>query len=345
MRATFFEQIQVGRDDLADAFDGHQRLKEHRVIGWNSYVMMNRAFDERLDDFAEVDLGERCIPQMHIHQLGDFLLPMGVVDRADPHSDLVQRARHAFFVAQRQVQQQIGHAIFHQLRHAPDEAEVDQTDAPVVEDEQVAGVQIAMEEAVFKDLLEHHAHAFAGDGLHVVSAPDRVGDLAADEALHHQHRVAGCAAVHLGDMHRGPGREVAIEALEVHRLIAEIELFADGALEFFSDGDRVKGLGLGDRRFDLPRDEMQNVQVADDDVANARALDLDDDFFAAQQPRDMHLRDACAGQRDLFDMLEDVLDGPFEGLQQHGLRIRKRDRRDIVLQGRQLIAEGLGHQV
>ena len=179
---------------------------------------------------------------------------------------------------------------------AAHDAEVEEHDLAVGVDVQVAGVQVAVEQAVPQPALEH-AEQQRLDQLGAVEAglADRGGVVDADAVhpLHRQHPLAGVVPVHL----RHPDvlaerRGVHVRHPGVHRLglEPEVELLGEVVGEV---GDDVLGgqppAQLG--QLDELRAALEDLQVGGDAAADAGPLDLDDDLLAAVQGRVVHLRD------------------------------------------------------
>jgi hypothetical protein len=71
------------------------------------------------------------------------------------------------------------------------------------------------------------------------------------------------------------------EALGVLGLEREVELGGDGAVELIDEGARRVDLRLGDGALDEREQGVEQLEIARDGLAHARALHLDDDVLGA----------------------------------------------------------------
>ncbi len=169
---------------------------------------------------------------------------------------------------------------------------------PCVVDVQVARVQVAVEQPVPQAALEQREHQRLdqfdaveprlSDGCGVVD-PDAM------HPLHRQHPLAGELPVHVGHPNvLAQRRRVQVGDPGVHRLCLEAEVQLPGQVVGEVGDDvlrREPAPQLG--QFDGLRETLQDLQVGGDPSADARPLDLDDDFLAGVQGRIVHLGDGC----------------------------------------------------
>ena len=194
---------------------------------------------------------------------------------------------------------------------AAHDAEVQEHDASRSVDQQVAGVQVAVEQPVPQPALERREQ----QGLDQFGAveplfADRgdVIDAHAVDALHGQHPLGGELPVHVGHLDVLAQRRTmqsAVPGLHGLCLEAEVELLGEVVGEV---GDHVlrretpAQLGELDDLGEAPQD----LQVGGDPAADTRPLDLHDDVLAAVQGGEMHLGDGRRGERPLLEVLEQL---------------------------------------
>ena len=199
------------------------------------------------------------------------------------------------------------------LGHPGGDAEVEQRDAPVGEHEQVAAVQVAVEDAVHHGALGKADHA----GADHVAAADAGGDHALDvlpavalKAFHHQHPT--------GDEGRmGPGDDEA-PLVEVGEHLGHVQhvLGLKTKVEFLGDrlGEQLdQSWGVGQRRHGDPADEERRQPGHDLEVAVHRGADggplhLDDHLLTGEQGGHVHLGDRRRSQRGALEAGEHLLE-------------------------------------
>ena len=140
-------------------------------------------------------------------------------------------------------------------REAGGDAEIQEGDLPRGQDEEVAPVEVAMEDAVHHGALEKPDHAAAYDGLGVDSRGAHaldVGEVEPAQSFHHEHPAGdqcGVGArddeVALAELGEGRGDVEHVLGLE-----AEVELFDDGLGE-----ELDQRRGVGQRRDRDPADQ------------------------------------------------------------------------------------------
>jgi hypothetical protein len=158
----------------------------------------------------------------------------------------------------------------------------------------------------------------------------------ADHLVHHEQPSGGKPLVH--PRHREPrvGEEDLAHPLDVRRLLAEVELAAERRGKVLDDGLDVDQAGERLAPLRLLREQPEQAEVALDLLRRARPLHLDHDPLAAVEPRAVHLADRSGGQRLGLDVLEDVLPRHAQLLLHHLDDLRLGQRRDAVLQAREL---------
>jgi hypothetical protein len=116
------------------------------------------------------------------------------------------------------------------------QAQVDDGDAVVFEDEDVARVQIRVHEAVHEDHLHQGAQAKAGDDLGIAWALARIQDLGALDVGHAQDAFRTVFLEDFRKDHVGLVAEVFAKAAVVPGFHAKIELGVDGAAKLLDRG-------------------------------------------------------------------------------------------------------------
>src|SRR5271169_647869 len=214
----------------------------------------------------------------------------GIMGRIDPRTRWLRRVHHF-------APQPAG-----ARGDAAHDTEGEEHDAALVVDVQVAGVQVAVEQAVPQPALEQ-AEQQRLDQLGAVEPglADRGDVIDADalHPLHRQHPLGGVVPVHLWhpDVF-AQWRPVHVRDPGVHRLCleAEVQLLGQVVAEV---GDHVLGgqpaaqlgqlHGLGEA--------LEDLQIGGHPAADARPLDLHDDLFAAVQGGVVHLGDRRRRER------------------------------------------------
>ena len=90
-------------------------------------------------------------------------------------------------------------------------------------------------------------------------------------------------------------------------------------------------------------EQLQQAEVPVDVRRGVRALHLHDHPVAALERRPVHLADRAGRERGRVDLLEDVLPGDAELLLHHGDDLCLRQRRDLLLERRELL-DDLGRE-
>ena len=198
---------------------------------------------------------------------------------------------------------------------AADDAEVEEAERAVVEQHEVAGVHVAVEEAV-----EDHrtGTSSAGRGPAWPRCPRRgarmrchVVDAHAVEALHGEDARAWSARGSMRGARTSPWPSSSMMRLNSSMLAASRRKSSSSWSvwrEVLDDADGVGQLDGGDERDDL-RDEAHDAHVGGDAALDVRALDLDHDLAAVVEARGVHLRDRGRGERRGIDLGEELRRG------------------------------------
>ena len=186
------------------------------------------------------------------------------------------------------------------------QTEVDQAHAPGLVGKHVAGMRIAVEEAVDEHLLHGRVDELL-DHVPCLGAVRLEGaQRAAGEELHRQHG----AAAELVERPRhddGAGRiEQRARRFQVLELGGEVELAQQALLELGDDLRHGGQLHLVDRRLQRARGEVEEIEVAAQDALDARPLHLDHQRRAVEGGGAVRLRDRRRAQRPFVDVGEQL---------------------------------------
>src|SRR3954454_15638735 len=318
----------VGRQlHLAEAL-AHVAVLEHepqRGVGRQADVLVAHEPPRRRLVLLHQRLDELAAALDHALAVGDVVELVGVA--------LVDRAQHL----------ELHLALVDRL--ALEEPEVEERDAPVVHEQRVARVRVAVEQAVAVRAVDVEAEEDLAparallvgvvEDLREAPAVDEVGD---DHALRAQ----------LGDdLGHEDERVVAVLAGQravVGRLELVVELLGDALAQLVGDLAAVEAGGQ-------PREQLEHhphvLHVGADDVLDARVLDLDRDVAPAVLERPaVDLPDRRGGDRLLVELGEDRAELAAEVGLDDLAHVLEGDLRGHVLQlgelGLELLAVWLG---
>ena len=218
----------------------------------------------------------------------------------------------------------------------------------VVQDENIAGVHVGVEEVVPEYLREKDLDAVFGEHLDVGAIRAQrihVADRRAEDAFLHQHFGAAVIPVDLGYVQHIRALKVAFELSRVGSLAHQVELIEDRVLVFVDNLERFQSLAMLPISVSEARKHAQDSEIAFDLLVNAGAQNLDDDLGAVLElapyapgrwtPRQAaRYRSARIRRRPIAVSVVDNLDSLFG-----------RERWDRVLQFRQLVGDVGGQQV
>ena len=298
------QQLHVALDVEELLADQHEFARQLDVVG----------VGQRRELPADVGIGH-VAQRLHgqrggegLQVLGGLSLRLDVADGAHHYDDLARRG--VVLLDQQRIHQLAQQPAGARVDAAHD-AEVEEHDLAVGIDVQVAGMQVAVEQAVPQPALEHTEQ----QGLHQLGAVEArladgrgVVDADASHPLHRQHPLAGQVPIHLRHTDVLPKRRgVHVRHPGVHRLCLEpeVELLGEVVGEV---GDDVLG-GQPPAQFgqlDELRASLEDLQIRGDAATNAGTLDLDDDVLAAVQGRVVHLCDRCRGEGLVIEALEQL---------------------------------------
>ena len=231
------------------------------------------------------------------------------------------------------------------------EPEINQSDAAVREEANVARVRVRMEEAVHEHLLVGLLEKDAGNALALIRVLD-LCDRNAFEVLHHDDARGTELCIDFRDDQPAGLGSVCPEGLDRSDLVREVEFFLHGRGELVDPPLRVVAAHLDDRSLEHPGNAPEKIQVRVDHLFDLGPPDLDHHLPAVFQPGPVHLADRCGGHRLFVDPVEDLLDasrqvpvqflldlGPGEGRHvflKPGEGLDEIGRQDIRARGEQL---------
>src|SRR6266566_1637231 len=339
--AHYRERVELGIELRSGQLHLRERLTDERQRRGQADAMVAGDLGQPLHDRPELDLGQRLVPVLG-QELADLLAESGEVElfgklRSEQEQDLGEEG-HVLLPEGEQEQQD---ALADVGRDLADHAEVEEVDRPV-RPEQVPRVRVGVEEAVGEDLAVERLEQLTG-GLLALRALGRLAHRPAGNQLEHEQALRREPMVDAGRVEPRERLQHLAHLIDVRRLLLEIELALERVRKVLDDcrqvddpPERLPALGLLGEQAEQP-------EVAHDLVAGAGPLHLDDDALAALQRRLVHLADRASGERLGIDRGEDVLPGDAELFLHHLHDLGLRQRRDIVLERRELDDE-LGRQ-
>jgi hypothetical protein len=263
------------------------------------------------------------------HELAERALQPLLVDLVGPQHDLEQRVARGERVAAVERQQQPLQRRPQRGVQPADRAEVQQPQAPVGQQQDVARVGVGVEDPVEHDLAQQDVQQGPGQRVAVEAALGERrpggGQGRAVQPLHDQHPLGAARLVRPGDHHApvgGGGRH----RRQVARLDAEVQLLADRAGEAggqLTRADRPPPAAAGLHR---PGQVGHDVQVALDHRADARPLHLHHHLVAGAQPGGVHLRHRRGRQRPAVEAGEHLLGRAAQLVGEDLLHLRPRRR-------------------
>ena len=234
------------------------------------------------------------------------------------------------------------------LRETAGEPKVDEPQPAVVQQENVRGVRVAVEEGVAED----HRHPRIRHPEREVTAlvggeqaRIEISDVGADEPLEREHATR---RVRVPDARYGDGGvvcEVPPDGLGVHGLLAIVELGADRARKLVDELVGVDEIEMPDPVTGELRRRAHEPQIRVDLPWRVGPLDLDDHVLPVRKCRSVHLPDRGGGHRSLLEGEKRPLDRQAELLLDDLGDLVEGHRGDIVLELPQLLDDVGGHQI
>ncbi len=163
-------------------------------------------------------------------------------------------------------------------------AEVEEADDVARHDQDIAGMGIGVEVAVFKDHAQDQVESALADELFVVSAAVEFLALRGFDAFHvfhGQHAVGGKVVIDFRDMDPFIFQKHSGKALDVGGLHAIVDFILDRAGEFFHDAGGIVQIPSFHMALHEGGDVEHDFNVDLDHFADVGPLDLDDNPLAA----------------------------------------------------------------
>ena len=241
--------------------------------------------------------------------LGRLRLGLDGADRAHQHHDLAGGG--VVLLDQQRVDQFAQQPAGARVDAAHD-AEVQEHDSALVVDEQVAGVQVAVEQAVPQAALEGREQQRL-DQLGAVEslladrrrrrrcAPRDTRSMVSTRSLVNSQCTCGTRMLRPSGEPCRPDTQASIDCASMRKSSSSARLSAKSATTSCADSRRPSLASSTDLR-----EALEDLQVGGDPAADARPLDLDDDLLAGVQGGEVHLGDRRRGERLLLERGEQV---------------------------------------
>ena len=228
------------------------------------------------------------------------------------------------------------------------DAEIDRDEVAVLVDEDVAGVHVAVEEAVPEHLLEEDFGGARQDAIGVETGGDQGLALIGWDPAHPlqgQHATCGAPPVHL----RHPKALVSSEILGQLRggggLKPQIHLPPGPGGESVDRRDRPEPAEARLHPLQPHGDAGEEVEIARHPPLDARAQDLDRDLLAGAGHGEMDLGDRGGCDRAIIEFREQLIEGLTERVLDRPAGERAVERWQVVLQLRQVGGHLLAEQI
>ena len=166
-----------------------------------------------------------------------------------------------------------------------------------------------------------------------------------DDLVDHQQAAGGQLAVTARHADSPVGLDDLAHADDVARLLAEVELVAEGAGDLIGERGQVDDPLQAPRARRPPDDHLEQGEVVGDHLLRLGTLDLHDHPMAVGHPGAMHLGDGAGGERLRVDVGEHVLPRHRQLALHHRHDLGLRHLRHVGLQRGELGDVLRGHQV
>ncbi len=222
-----------------------------------------------------------------------------------------------------------------------DDAEVHGGDLGRGGDEEVALVQIGVEDAMVHGLGQEGADQVVGQGRPVQAGQGqgrRIRERHPRRPFQHQGAPTHGVPDHLGRAHIGVGGHDLGHLAGAGGLQAQIQLQAQGPGDGLGHGRRLQAPGGGDIALDQPGGEAQDLYVLGDPPLDPWPQHLHRDLAAIDEGRGMGLGQGGRADR-LAEIGEDLIEGLVEGGGDDGAGLVGGEGRQLILQPRQIVRE------
>ena len=336
-RIAGFPQVQFGIELPAQALDVEQRLVQQQHLRLQVHVEFLGGGEDPAQDPSEAAFAQRPGEDRLPDDPEGSLQVLGARIGRDPSPVQVQ-PRQARIVLLEEGQQRLAQVVMVALVEYSHDAEIHGGVAGVLRiadvHEHVSGMHVGMEEAVPEHLGEKDLHAPGGQLRNVhagVLERLHVPDGGAVYALHDQHVRSTVVPVHGRHVDDVGAGKAALQARGVGPLAGQVQFVAERALIFLDDFDQAQAVGGRPPCAGQPRHAVEQLHVAADARADARAQQLDHDFLAVRQARGMDLRNRGGRQRFRLEFGEYFFHRTSVEAAQQFARFFRREWRYVIL--------------
>ncbi|MPM76413.1 hypothetical protein SDC9_123411 [bioreactor metagenome] len=161
---------------------------------------------------------------------------------------------------------------------------------------------ISVEKAVVENLFQIGQHQFAADIIQIIAQQVQlfpIGDFGAFDVLFHQYPARRKPWINLRNADASDSGIEVPKALQQLGFVAEIQFDQSVRFHLLQSFFRIDHLNQFLR--DLSAEPDQDVQIADQEIIDDRALHFHDHFFPCTQNRPMDLRNRGTGERFFID--------------------------------------------
>ena len=209
------------------------------------------------------------------------------------------------------------------------DAEIDRGEPAVGKREEIALVEVGVEEAVDHRLAQEGADEDRGERLQIVAGVDQrlaVGELDAVDPFEGEDAPGGAGPVDRGDEEAALGLEILPELGGGGGFLAQVQLAVGPLAEGGDDHPRPQPRHLAAHRFDLGGRPFVGVDRGGEILLDVRAQDLDRDQPAFGGDRAVDLGDRGGADRLGIDRGEDLVERLAEALLDRRLDLVERRR-------------------
>ncbi len=337
--------VELGVEGLGGFFDGDDGFGEEGVVAGEVDAVGAEDKEEVEEDAAcggafGVEVG------VFAQDEGDVFFEFGVVDAGFAEGVGEGDLDDFFGVLAGDGGEEVGEEVAHVARELADESPVDEAEAVVGGDEDVAGMGVCVEEAGDDDLVEDGVAAGEGDGAaFFFGEVDFFGGLAADP-LDDEHAAGG---VFFDDDGGEDALGVGVDGVEVDGvagLDGEVELAEHAGAGFFDDGGDVEGAQVGDAVVHLAGEPADDFEVGLDGALDVGALEFYGDFAAVfDEAGAVDLAEGAAGDGGGVEVDEVLRYVTFELVGEDGAHLFPGDGADLGAEFFEFVDEAFGEDV
>jgi hypothetical protein len=304
--------VEVAEQHVPDRLEGHQRLDHEHHLHREVHAVARRLAHRLQDQPPERVLVEARPVRPAPADVLDVAAEAGRIGAGAGLGDRGQRAGGALGVAHDEAEVVVEEAALEVAVEPPDHAQVDEGALRPRQHQEVARVEVGVEEAV---AVEHADDRF---GAELDQAPPvllaqlagaRLGGLDPVDVFLHQQARARELAVDAGENDALHVAEAGGEGLGVVGLAREVDLAQRVLAEL---ADHPPRLVAAEEELQEDSQETQQRRVAPQGGADARLDDLEDHLLAVQGGGEVDLADRGGAERGRADVGEDLDDRTAE---------------------------------